>query len=118
MMIRPVVPTVAPNQTTTTPDLNQERSQPDTTLTLNTTLTSLGYEWRRLGVPSRLVHQHWLDFAPLPYSFHVCVGLFMIATAVSSLIGNGLVLWSVIRPGNYGTCGAGRVIIHIGNYKY
>ncbi|XP_076456669.1 rhodopsin-like [Babylonia areolata] len=44
-----------------------------------------------------IVHPHWFSYAPLPYAFHVCVGVLMIFTALSSLLGNGLVLWSFFR---------------------
>lgn len=53
--------------------------------------------WQRVGSSSRIVHPHWLSYAPLPYSMHVCVGLLLTLTALSSLVGNGLVLWSIFR---------------------
>ncbi|KAL8579425.1 hypothetical protein ACOMHN_026790 [Nucella lapillus] len=49
------------------------------------------------GMWEGIVHPHWLNYAPLPYAFHVCVGVLMVFTALSSLVGNGLVLWSFFR---------------------
>lgn len=44
-----------------------------------------------------LVNPHWRKQLPLPYTAHVIIGVFVLVIALTSLVGNGLVLWLVFR---------------------
>ena len=60
----------------------------------------VGTEWRKWQeemIEQNLLHEHWLNFGPLPFGLHVFIGLLMVLTAVCAIVGNGLVLWCLVR---------------------
>lgn len=53
--------------------------------------------WRRIWEWERLVDPHWLQQEPLPYAMHVCIGVVVFFVAAFAIVGNVLVLWSIVR---------------------